>query len=126
MIRLNGIELNNNLQWAERFTVQSVAQSVRRTLAGNMVIYAGQLNKGENITLVGSEDYGWLTKTQVEAIRAIAQIPMVIYTLEFDGQFYQVVFRHHEAPAIEFRPLVHRETHENTDYFIGTIKLMTV
>jgi hypothetical protein len=35
-----------------------------------------------------------------------------------------VVFRHHEAPALELRQLLPRVTPEDGDYWIGVIKLL--
>lgn len=131
MISLGGIVLNNSMVWNERYSHSNVAQTMRRTLGGLLSISAVQLIAGAPITLQATESYGWLTRDQVLGVLALAEDPAGVYTLLFGNGSYQVRFRHHESPAVDFSPFVPR-TDDHVpiegvkDYMIGAIKLITV
>lgn len=126
MITLDGILLPDGLVWTDEFASSRVAQSVRRTLDGSVVVFYGQLQAGLPITLESQPDAGWLTKTQVDAIALRAASPGGVYALTLRGHTYQVMFRHHEPPAFDVKPLIHRATPQPGDYYLATLKLMTV
>jgi hypothetical protein len=123
---LGGVTLNPGMSWQERYSAQSVAQSVRRTLGGVPVVFSGPLSKGEPITLVAAGRRGWLRKTVVAQVLVLAAEAGAVYTLHFNGTEQSVIFRHNEPPAAEFTPVTPRTQDLDADYFRGTIKLMTV
>jgi len=81
ILTLNGITLNNNLFWEDRWSFQTADKTVTRTLGGNVVTFNASLIKGRPITLVATEDQGWLTLTQVEQMAALADVAGAIYSL---------------------------------------------
>lgn len=125
-ITLGALSLPNTLRWAERYTAQLIAGNERRTLGGSIVYSNLQLVGGRPITLNGGEDFGWMTRTQVESVLTMAQDPIGSYTLAFNGINYTVVFRHAESPAAEFAPLIARTADFEDDWYVGTIKLITL
>lgn len=125
-ITLNGVALNGSLQWSDRLAHSSVAQEVLTTLGGNPVVYSKALNGNRPVTLVASEDTGWLTKTMVDAVLGMASVPGGVYTLDIHGEVMNVVFAHHEPPAIDFTPLQPRAVPLPDDKYIGTMKFITV
>lgn len=126
MIVFDGIQLPPGLLWSDEFAAQPVAQTVRRTLDGSVVVFYGQLQAGLPITLESESDAGWLTRAQVEAIALRAASPGGVYSLTLRGQTFQVMFRHHEPPAFEARPLINRADPQPGDFYLATLKLMTV
>ena len=126
MIVLDGISLPTDLLWSDEWAASTVAQAVRRTLDGGLVVFYGQMAGGLPITLESQPDAGWLTRTQVEAIALRAASPGGLYTLTLRGQTWQVMFRHHDAPAFEARPLVSVANPQAGDFYLATLKLMTV
>ncbi len=126
MIRLDTVLLPDGLVWSDEFAAQAVAQTVRRTLDGSLVVFYGQHSGGLPITLESEPDAGWLTRTQVEALKLRADSPGGILTLELRGQVFQVMFRHHEPPAFEAKPLVALAHPQPGDFYLATLKLMTV
>lgn len=126
MITLDGITLNNSMVWVERYASQKVVQTVKRTLGSVPVVYAGLMEKGTLITLRATEEYGWIKKSVVSQLLAIAEVPGGVYILNFNGTQYSVVFRHHDSPAVDMEPLIPRTADGSDDYFIGEIKLLTV
>lgn len=125
-IQLAAVQLPAAMMWPDEFTAQSVAQSAKRTLDGSLVVVYGGLQAGRNITLESGPDTGWLTKTQVDAIKLLADIPGGVYTLTLRSTNYQVMFRHDEAPAFEATPIWPFATPQAGDYYIARLKLMTV
>lgn len=126
MITLGGVELSDQLVWADRYSSSTVAQDYRRTLGGYQVITAMQLIAGRNITLEASETYGWLSKEQATSILEMSEDPGAVYTLVFGAESYQVVFRNDEQPSVELTPLIPRTEDFEEDWWIGTVKLRTV
>jgi hypothetical protein len=112
--------------WTDRYTSTKVAQTVQTTLGGVPVVYSQALIAGAPITLQATEDTGWLTGAQVEAIMDMADQPGAVFELSVDGATKQVVFRHHDGVAFEASPLVPRLNQQPGDYFTATLKLMTV
>lgn len=126
MIVLDGLVLPADLLWSDEFTAGAVAQSTQRALDGSLVVFYGPRQAGQAITLESQPDAGWLTRTQVEAIALRAASPGGLYTLNLRGQTWQVMFRHHDAPAFEAKPLVPVANPQAGDFYLATIKLMTV
>ena len=126
MIVLDGISLPVDLLWSDEWAASTVAQTVRRTLDGGLVVFYGELRAGLPITLESQPDAGWLTRTQVEAIALRAASPGGLYTLTLRGQTWQVMFRYHDAPAFEAKPLVPLANPQPGDFYLATLKLMTV
>ena len=125
-ITLNGVALSGSLQWTDKRAYSPVAQEVLTTLGGNPVVYSKSLQGNRPITLEAKEDTGWLYHEAVESLLAMAAVPGAVYTLNFHGEVFNVMFAHHEGPAIDLLPLQPRAVPEPDDYYIGTIKLITV
>lgn len=126
MIVLDGIALPAGLLWSDEFTATPVAQAVRRTLDGSVVVFYGEMRAGLPITLESEADAGWLTRAQVEAVALRAASPGGVYTLMLRGQTWQVMFRHQDAPAFEAKPLIPLANPQPGDFYLATIKLMTI
>lgn len=125
-VSLGGVALNGAMIISDRSTSYSVAQSMKRTLGGNVKLFFAQLTKGQNLTLTATEDQGWITKDMVDQIMALAESAGGVYELLVNGVGRSVVFRHHDAPAFEASPLVYRNNQQADDLYTCTIKLMTV
>lgn len=125
-IILGGITLNPNMIWAERFGYSPVTQEVLTTLGGTPIVYSRAMKAGMPITLLALQDQGWLTLSTVEAVQISANTPGAEYNLVIGAESFQVVFRHHDQPAVEMIPLLTRAVPLAGDYFIGQIKLMTI
>ena len=125
-ITLGGVTLSKHMIWEDEDAYGLVDSVAVRTLAGNLIVRDQALVKGRPITLTAREDQGWLTKTQVDAVRGLANAAGAGYSLVIESQSFQVKFRHHEPPAFEATALIMRNNHDIDDYYTCTIKLMTV
>lgn len=102
-----------------------MGQGAARRLDGGMVVWVRAQSGGRPITLEASEDH-WLTRAQADALRVLAAAPGASYALSLRGESYTVVFRHHDAPALDLAPLVDYADTEAADPYTGVIKLMTL
>lgn len=125
-ITLGGVTLSPSMAWSDRDIPQSVEQSVRRTLGGGTIIEAAAVSGGRDITLASSSDMGLLSWVTVQAVKALAEQAGAVFLLDIDGQQFNVMFRHHDAPAFIAEPLMARPVPFDDDYFRCTIKLITV
>jgi hypothetical protein len=124
-IILGGITLNPNMVWVDRHTYSPVLQEVKLTLGGVPVIYSASQSAGRPITLTAYSDQGWLTKTMADAVFALSQ-SAVQTTITIGAETFNVVFRHHDSPAVTLAPLLPRAVPLPEDYFVGEIKMMTI
>lgn len=125
-IKLGGVDLNNSLQWTDRYNETLVAATKERTLGGNLVVFSQDLSAGRSVTLAATVDTGWFTYGMVTSMQALAANAGSSYVFEYHGEFYNVRFDHSQAP-VRFTPLIPKNAYANdTDYFIGTMRLFTV
>ena len=124
-IVLDGIVLNPSMRWAERYQSQGVAQAMNRTLGAVPVFFTNALIKGEPITLVADENFGWLRRSVVDQVMAIAAVVGGQYVLAFNNVAIPVVFRH-QAPPADMQPIAPRTADAASDYLRGSIKLITI
>lgn len=125
-ITLGGIDLNPSLQWSDRWRYTSIAQEQLRTLGGSLVVNSARLYEGIKVTLVADTSTGWFTKPMVDSMLLLADGLASTYTLDFHGTVMTVAFDHTQSPVVQMRPLLYKEPQEVTDYFIGSLKLITV
>jgi hypothetical protein len=125
MIRLDTLDLPDGLDWPDEFATGTIGQSVRRRLDGGIVVYPRALAAGRSITLVAPNDQP-LTRAQAAALEALAAVVGASYTLTLRDAAFQVMFRHHDPPAIDLTPLVDYADPIDDDVVVGTIKLFTV
>ena len=121
---LDDITLPNGLIWQDEFSKVNVAQSSRRTLNGQVVVFAQSLTAGQTITLTSDSNGCWLTLAEVQAIQAKADAPGAVYVLQANGQSLNVVFKHDDPPAFDARPVTGYTDHD--DYYTVTLKLMSI
>lgn len=126
LIYLGGVQLNGNINILGRDSSHAVAQSVKRTLGGELKIFFAKLNKGMPLTLQATEEQGWLSAAVVAQVMAMANTAGGTYQLLVNGVSTSVVFRHNEPPAFEAAPLVYRNNQQADDPHTCTIKLLTV
>ena len=125
-IVLGALTLSPSLLWEDRDVYSTVVQEVKRTLGGGLVVYHQSLSAGRPVTLTATEETGWITRGMLDALQAMANVAGAVYTLNLHGFAANVMFRHHEAPALSFAPLQPKSTPQAGDFYIGQLKLFTV
>lgn len=125
-MKLDSIQLPDNLQWTDEYDVASVLQSARRTLDGTLVTFSRRVVGGRPITLESTADMGWVPRATVDALRALAQVPGATYPLELRGQGFMVMFRHQDGAALSATPLLPYAQPNPGDYYLVTLRLITL
>jgi hypothetical protein len=126
MIQLGSVVLSPSMLWVDRDSFSPVAQTMKRTLGGTLVLFSRALSAGRPITLEAQQDTGWITRDMLDGLTTMASTPGGVYTFEYHGFFSSVVFRHDDPPAVEFSPIQPRAVPLSGDYYTGALKLLTV
>lgn len=104
-----------------------IRSDVAKTLAGGLVIWETQEPSGRVIDLVGGDDYGWLERSVLQSLQALASVPGATYTLTTLAEVITVRFRNENPPAIEATPIIERPNPAAGDWYNKiSIKLMEV
>jgi hypothetical protein len=78
------------------------------------------------VDLVATEDQGWLTRAQVQALLTRAAMAGWVGVLSYEGVSYRWRFRSEDPPAVDVSPIIPRPNHAAGDYYTGRIKGMIV
>jgi len=124
-ITLGGISLPDLTKDGE-FSQQQVRAVVEFSLGGTPNIWE-DLKYGKSIDLIGTSDTGWIDRQTLLDLQALVGVPLVSYSLDYEGELKTVRFRHEDQPVIEADPIIPRPNHVTTDYYNNVrIKLMEV
>ena len=120
------LELHPDLLWQDEFSWTPVVQSVERTVTGAMVIDYGTRIAGRPITLLpDGGDSAWMPLSTINTLNAWAAVPGREMVLNIRGQDYDVVFRHIDG-ALEISPVIHYNSHDVADFYVATVRLLTI
>lgn len=134
---LDGIELPEDLYWADEFTAWKVGQVIRPSLTGAIVVQEAAMQAGRPVTLQSTEEGSGrfvapVTLQVLEALRAKEEVagaaPMTLILPIADGgtRSLSVRWRRTDGPAIEARPIKFQVPAEAGDYFLITLRLIQV
>lgn len=103
---LGAVQIPEDVWWTDEFAWRAVEQSSTRSLTGARIVQLGTKTKGRPITLTSNERGGWVPRSTVLALRALADAPGITYTLTLaDGRAFQVQFDHErDFQATPVRP----------------------
>ncbi|WAS28448.1 hypothetical protein [Vibrio phage LV6] len=125
-LMLGTIELNPNMQIPELNTSGVVQQENRRTTSGALVVVVQKQHKGKPLQLIATEDQGWISKKARDELLAAADKVGVEHVLVAGNQSFKVMFDHSDGTAVALTPIINRLVPDESDYYTGTIKLITV
>lgn len=122
----NGVPLDDNLIWTNRYDFTPVTQTTNRTLAGSLIVFSHSLTAGQPIILEATDSAGWFTGSMVTSLKSFADVPGASYVLDFHGEVMNVIFNHEIDPVVSFLGLRPIEPQGLTDPFSGTLNLLTI
>ena len=105
-------------------TIQSEAET---SLGGTPIVWEQALI-GASIDLISpNTNSGWVSRTDLLAIKALANVPNTTYTLVYESDTITVRFRNEDPPVVEHSPIIERPNQDGTDWHTNVrIKLMKV
>ena len=128
----SGVVLNlpNDLVWSDEFSWQSTVGEVAYSLTGALLYEVGDKQSGRFITLQAPDDtMAWVPRSTMLALKAWLQpaTRKMKLSLEYpsDTREFIVMFRHNEE-ALTSSPVTTFASHDTTDWFKVSLKLMEV
>lgn len=136
-ITLDGIELPEDLEWADEYTAWKVGQIIRPSLTGAIVVQEAAMQAGRPVTLqsmdLGGGDYvAAVTLATLDLLRAKEEsagapnMTLVIPIADGGTRTLSVRWRRTDGPAIVARPLTYKVPAEAADLFLITLRLIQV
>ena len=120
------LQLPRGMVWVDEFDWHAVDKSTEYSLTGALVIDVGTRQAGRTITLQGEESAGWITRTALLALYALAAQPDETHTLTLaDGRTFAVQFAPGNNP-IEAKPIARPELPAGTHPYVATVRLIEV
>lgn len=120
------LTLPEDLRWTDEYTWSAVEQSVGYTLGGSLVVEIGTRLAGRPVTLAAEADRAWITKTVLDQLYAWAGVAGKTLTLTLaDARVMSVMYRHHDG-AIQAEPVMFAVPAQPGDFYIVTLRFMTV
>jgi len=126
-ITLDSLTIPYDFLWLDEFAYTGVQMSARYSLGGIQHIEHSAIADGaaRPITLGGPD--AWIERADLVILRSWAAVPGKTMTLTLhDGRSFSVMFRHWDAPVIEAESIKNVANPEDTDYYMATLKLVTV
>lgn len=134
---LDGVELPEDLEWADEYTAWKVGQVIRPSLTGALIVQEAAMQAGRPVTLqsldLGSGTFvAPVTLDVLNALRAreeSAGAAAMVLTIPASGggsRTMSVRWRRTDGPAIEARPLAYKIPAEPGDFFLITLRLFQV
>ncbi len=124
-ITFNEIALPDDLQWIDEFAWTPIQQKIDRALSGKQMIQEGVRIAGRTITLNSADDRAWMDRATVKALFAtLNQAGNSTLTLN-DGRSFSVRWDH-SAGAIEAKNLFEISDPDDVDFYVATLKFITV
>lgn len=120
------VTLTDDLLRTDEHAWSPVQQSITPTLTGALWIDVSSRQAGEPITLSGGLDYGHITRSEFIQLRTLANQPGQVFTLNWHGTSYTVVWRHDEPPALDARDFIDYADPTQTDWVIPTLKFTVI
>jgi hypothetical protein len=118
------IEIDDGLAWADEFAWQPVAQSVKRSITGALIVTQQDMTAGQPMTLAAeADDKGWITRAQLLQCRTWASTKGLVLTLTYRGTAYSVIWRLQDG-AIDARPVMPWLDDDLQDDYRATLRLM--
>lgn len=124
-VSLGGVALSKHIIWTNQYSYTKVRQSYQETLGGGVRVHAETVEAGVPITLE-SQSSGWLTRSMVEQVNAMANIAGGIFELKFGSFTANVMFAHHGGSSFTYDPISFKMDGGQDDWFQGSIQLITV
>lgn len=124
-MEIGSVVLDNDLIWDDEFKYPSLSGVLERAIEGHLVTQSSALSGGQPLTLVGGTDSGWLRRSTVLSLQALAAIPGEEYTVVL-ADLRSVVAIFDPTVPLEFSPVSPRSAPASDSWYYGTIKMIIV
>ena len=121
-------QLSHDLLWVDEHEWTPVVSAVEYSLTGALLVENATRQAGRPISLQPPDNsMAWHTRSVADLLRTWSTVPGLQFRLTLDdGRGFNVVFRHHEAPALEAEPVRQMATYDADDYWLVKLKFMEI
>jgi len=123
-ISVGGVTLPDDMTWEDEFDGAEVAVAQNHTIGGRAITDAMTLEGGRTFTLasrrIGDEIYGALTRTQVQALKAVERAGLTVSFI-YESQTFLV-----KVKAVQMRLAFERPNPDSDDEYTGSIAMAEV
>lgn len=122
---LGSIQIPRGMVWADEFDWHAVEREAEYSITGALLLDVAVRQAGRAITLEGSESAGWITRSALQALQALAALPDATHALTLaDGRTFTVCF----APGapITATPIARPELPPSSYPYVATVRLIEV
>jgi hypothetical protein len=119
-MRLENLDLPENLYWQNEFEHKNITQSVDRTVSGGVVIEHARLSYGQKIKLMGA----WAVRAEVAVLKTLENANTVMSFISNNGT-HSVVFDI-ESGGVDANLLIPEVAPDSDTLYELTINLLTV
>lgn len=87
------VQIPRQLVWVDEFAWTPVEKATGYSTTGALLVDVGERQAGRPITLQATDNHGWLARSVVEQVRALAADPEGVYAFTHaDGREFLVMF----------------------------------
>lgn len=119
------VQIPRGMVWADEFDWSEVERQAEYSITGALLLDAAVRQAGRPITLQGSDSAGWITRSALQQLQALAQDPDATHALTLaDGRTFTVSF----APGtpITATPVARPELPPSHHPYVATVRLIEV
>lgn len=112
--------------WSDENDWVPVVKEIEYSTTGAMLVDVGVMQAGRPITLSAESDAGWIARSVLQQLRAMAADPLATYPLTLaDGRTFVVMFAGAGQP-ITAVPVARPELPADTHPYVATVRLIEV
>ena len=90
-IHLNSLPLPDGLRFSDEYDWTPVAVATDYSLTGALIVEQATKQAGRPITLIGGKEFAWLTRAQVETLKALLDAGAEMTLTLHDSRTFQVI-----------------------------------
>lgn len=120
------VSLPDDMLWVDQHSWSPVEQTVNTSITGASIVDVGTRINGRPITLQSDQQHAWIPYSVISQIKAWGLVAGKQLTLGIGTSTFQVIFRHHDKPAVDVFAIVDYNTPDATDWFFGVLKFTEV
>lgn len=123
-IKLNNLELPEELVWIDEFAWNPIRMQEKVTLSGVRNIFESSLNSEAGRLITLTSDDAWIERQDLNTLFSwTKELNKIMEIIMHDDIVYNVRFRHLDPPVIEYEPIVNTAFVDNYTLYRLTIKL---
>ncbi len=121
------VQIPRGMVWVDEFAWSPVEKTTEYSTTGALLVDVGERLAGRPITLQATDEHGWLARTVLQDVRALAADPEGVYVFTHaDGREFTVMFAPDDpvtaVPIASTRPELPTD-----DYpYVATVRLIEI